>query len=39
MYTGTRSDQDAIYPDIEAPYSFSALIQKRDPAMEAISVR
>lgn len=39
MYEGERGEQDALYPDIEAPYSLSALIQKRDPAMEAIGLR
>lgn len=39
MYEGERGEQDAIYPHIEAPYSLAALIQKRDPAMEAIGLR
>lgn len=36
IYEGEKGEQDAIFPDIEAPYSLAALIQKRDPAMEAI---
>ena len=39
MYQGEKGEQDALYPDIEAPYSLSALVQKRDPAMEAIGLR
>jgi hypothetical protein len=38
MYQGEEGEQDALYPDIEAPYSLAALIQKRDPAMEAIGL-
>lgn len=37
-YTGERGEADSIYPDIAAPISLSSLLQRRDPAMEAVEV-
>ncbi|MFP4302754.1 MAG: hypothetical protein ACOC47_01870 [Alkalispirochaetaceae bacterium] len=38
MSGGELAELDSLLPEIEAPNSFSALLQKRDPAMNAIGL-